>query len=196
MPSTIEAIIKNIEELQDELEEAFATRRAEFSYRVEKSRIVFEADLIRRHKVLKVRLSSFLRHARPAVVLTAPVIYALIIPIALLDLCVTFYQAVCFPIYGIGKVQRHDFIVFDRHRLAYLNGIEKLNCTYCSYANGLFAYVAEIASRTEQYWCPIKHAKRISGAHRHYPAFVDYGDGEGYRMKAPGLRAELDEPPE
>jgi len=32
----------------------------------------------------------------------------------------------------------------DRHHLAYLNVIEKLNCEYCGYANGVFAYVREI----------------------------------------------------
>ena len=86
--------------------------------------------------------------ARPLILLTAPFIYGVIVPIALLDLAVAVYQAVCFPIYGIAKVKRRDYIVFDRHRLAYLNAIEKMNCAYCSYANGLFAYVSEVASGT------------------------------------------------
>ena len=42
------------------------------------------------------------------VVLTAPVIYAGILPFALLDLFVGIYQAVCFPIYGIAKVKRGE----------------------------------------------------------------------------------------
>jgi hypothetical protein len=46
-------------------------------------------------------------------------------------------------------------ISFDRRKLAYLNAIEKLNCDY---ANGILTYAREIASRTEQFWCPIKHA--------------------------------------
>ena len=65
-------------------------------------------------------------------------------------------------------MRRRDYFVFDRHHLAYLNAIEKLNCAYCSYANGLVAYVREIAGRTEQFWCPIKHARRAIGAHAHY----------------------------
>lgn len=125
--------------------------------------------------------------------MTAPIIYTLIIPIALLDLSVTFYQAVCFPLYGISKVRRRDYMVFDRHHLAYLNGIEKLNCTYCSYANGLIAYVREVAARTEQYWCPIKHAERISDAHDRYPEFVDFGDAEAYHGRARQLRDVLKE---
>jgi hypothetical protein len=31
----------------------------------------------------------------------------------------------------------------DRHRLGYLNVIEKANCVYCSYANGVVAYVRD-----------------------------------------------------
>lgn len=33
------------------------------------------------------------------------------------DLLVTFYQWTCFPVYGIAKVMRGDYIVFDRHHL-------------------------------------------------------------------------------
>jgi hypothetical protein len=115
------------------------------------------------------------------VVLTAPVIYSLIVPLLLLDLVVMVYQAICFPVYGIGKVRRRDYFIFDRHHLAYLNALEKLNCAYCSYANGLIAFLREIAARTEQHWCPIKHARRAIGAHEHYREFVDYGDADGYR---------------
>lgn len=114
-------------------------------------------------------------------IVTAPVIYALIAPLFLLDLFVTAYQAVCFPVYGILKVRRGDYLVFDRYHLAYLNALEKLNCAYCAYANGLIAYVREIASRTEQYWCPIKHAWREIGACPRYAMFEDYGDADGYR---------------
>ena len=105
----------------------------------------------------------------------------MILPFVLLDLFVTVYQAICFPVYRIPKVRRGDYLIFDRSHLAYLNGLEKLNCAYCSYANGLIAYVREIAGRTEQHWCPIKHARRVIGAHPRYAAFEDYGDAYGYK---------------
>ena len=73
------------------------------------------------------------------------------------------------------------YLVFDRHYLPYLNALEKLNCAYCSYANGLIGYVGEIASRTEAYWCPIKHARRMVMTHAHYASFADFGDAEAYR---------------
>ena len=53
-------------------------------------------------------------------------------PDRLLDTWVTTYQFVCFPIFGISPVRRSAYIVIDRHRLGYLNAIEKLNCVYCA----------------------------------------------------------------
>jgi len=181
MNSDIAVLIDKIHALEAELEAELAKRRAELRVGLEKGRAFFEEEILRRHRELKTRLSRYILNANPLVILTAPVIYALIVPLLLLDLFVTIYQAVCFPVYEIPKVSRRDYLVFDRHHLAYLNAIEKLNCAYCSYANGLIGYVREIASRTEQYWCPIKHARRVIGAHSHYALFEDYGDAEGYR---------------
>ncbi|WP_417728372.1 hypothetical protein [Roseovarius sp.] len=173
-------LLTRIRELQDEMEEEFARRRAAFRYQYRNGRVVFEAEVRRRHREMRVRLLTFLRRTRPLTVITAPVIYSLIVPFVLLDLCVTLYQAICFPVYGIDKVRRADFIRVDRHHLAYLNALQKLNCVYCGYCNGLIGYVQEIAGRTEAYWCPIKHAARIGAHHSYYAQFVDYGDAEGF----------------
>jgi hypothetical protein len=97
--------------------------------------------------------------------------------------------------FGIARVKRSAYVVFDHHHLAYLNGIEKANCMFCSYATGVFAFVREIAGRTEQYWCPIRHASRIRAPHAHYDGFVDFGDADGYKKQLPVLRAELQPPP-
>jgi hypothetical protein len=91
------------------------------------------------------------------------------------------YQAICFPIYKIPQVRRRDYLVFDRHHLAYLNLLEKINCAYCSYCNNAIAFIREVAARTEIYWCPIKHARRVLGAHPHYQGFADFGDAEAFR---------------
>ncbi len=181
MNPNIATLMQKIRALEGELEAELAQRRAELRVGMERGRAVFEEEILRRHSELKTRLSTYLLAAHPLVIITAPVIYAMIVPIVLLDLFVTVYQAVCFPVYGIAKVRRRDYLIFDRHHLAYLNALEKLNCAYCSYANGLIAYVREIAGRTEQYWCPIKHARRVIGAHSHYAAFEDYGDAEAYQ---------------
>ena len=121
-------------------------------------------------------------------VLTAPVIYLGTIPFCLLDLFLAFYQGICFPIFGIPKVRRADYFVFDRGGLKYLILLERLNCMYCSYANGLCAYVTEIAARTEQHWCPIKHAIRLRAPHSRYPHFFDYGDAQRYGRQIETVR--------
>jgi hypothetical protein len=187
----IAVLTERIRALESELEAELAKHRAELRVGLEHGRAVFEEELLRRHRELRVRLSAYLLQARPLVILTAPAIYSLVVPLALLDLFVTVYQAICFPAYGIPKVRRRDYLVFDRHHLAYLNAIEKLNCAYCSYANGLIAYAREIAARTEQHWCPIKHARRVIGTHARYALFDDYGDAEGYQKRLAELRAAL-----
>ena len=90
-------------------------------------------------------------------------------------------------------VKRGDYIVIDRHSLQYLNLIERLNCIYCGYFNGLIAYVQEIAARSEQYWCPLKHARKLSMIHSRYHKFIEYGDGEYYLKKYEELRKDFDD---
>jgi hypothetical protein len=188
MNPQVATLIDKMRSLEAELEAELAKHRAELRVGLEKGRAIFEDEILRRHRELRTRLSAYILAARPLVVITAPVIYSVIVPLVLLDLFITVYQAICFPVYGIPKVRRRDYLVFDRHHLAYLNALEKLNCAYCSYANGLIAYVREIASRSEHYWCPVKHARRLIGAHTYYAAFEDYGDAEGYRRRLEELR--------
>jgi hypothetical protein len=188
MNEHIVRLLDQLKALETELEAEFAKNRAELRFGLEKGRVLFEEEVLRRHRELQTSLKSYIANARPMIVLTAPVIYAMIVPLVLLDISVSIYQAVCFRAYGIPRVSRADYFVFDRGHLAYLNALEKLNCAYCSYANGLIAYVREIAGRTEQYWCPIKHARRTVGAHAYYREFVDYGDADAYRQRL----AELD----
>jgi hypothetical protein len=141
----------------------------------------------------RVGLWRYIRHAHPLVVLTAPVIYGMIVPAVIMDLSVSVYQAVCFPVYGIPKVRRADYIAVDRHRLPYLNALQKLNCAYCGYFNGLIDYVGEIASRTEQYWCPIRHARRVKGVPTRYWHFMRYGDGKDLMKRWKRMREGLRE---
>ena len=191
MNSLIEALTEKIGELEAELDAEIGKRRAQLHVGLEKGRAVFEEEILRRHRELKRGVAAYILTAHPLVVLTAPVIYSVIVPLVLLDLFITVYQLVCFPVYGIPKVKRGDYFVFDRGYLAYLNAVEKLNCAYCSYGNGLVAYTREIFARTEQYWCPIKHARRVVGAHARYLKFDDYGDAESYQGRLEALRTSL-----
>lgn len=183
MSAEVDAIISKIRALEHELEAEFARQRAGLRFGLERGRVLFEQEVVRRHKEIRRGLGRYLLGANPLTVLSAPVIYSLIIPFAIMDIWVSLYQAICFRVYRIPQVKRGQYMVFDRSMLEYLNVIEKLNCAYCSYANGVVAYVREVASRTEQYWCPIKHAQRVYGAHPRYAQFIEYGDGEDYRDK-------------
>ncbi len=183
MTTQLDLLMEKLREIQAEIEVELAKRREELRFHLENRRIVFEREVLRLHREIKVGLARYIREANPLVVLTAPVIYSMIVPIAVLDLSVMIFQAVCFPAYGIPKVRRRDYLVFDRHHLAYLNVLEKINCGYCSYANGAISFMREVASRTEIYWCPIKHARRLLGPHPHYQGFADFGDAEGYRAR-------------
>lgn len=181
MNPKIEALLQGIRTMEEELEVQMALARAELHVRIEDGRVEFEKAILKRHREMKTRLLRYIVGAKPLIALTAPLIYVLIVPFALLDLFVTIYQFVCFPVYGIPRVRRRDYLIFDRRYLAYLNALEKLNCAYCSYANGVIGYVREIGSRTEQFWCPIKHARKLVGAHPRYNEYVEYGDAESYR---------------
>lgn len=142
----------------------------------------------------RIGVLSYLWSMNPSSLVAVPATYAVILAIALLDLLATLHQWATFPILGIRRVRRADYIAIDRHKLSYLNAIEKLNCLYCGYSNGVIAYAREIASRTEQYWCPIKHAKLIRSPHRRYPEFLEYGDAKGYRDKLADYRKKAGEP--
>ncbi len=191
MEAEIEELVRRLVRLEDEIERKLEAQRARFRYRLEEGRAVFEEGVIRQHKLIRTGLLSFLRTSPLATLIVAPAIYGLIVPIALLDLGVSIYQRICFTAWGMARVRRADYVIVDRHRLAYLNGIEKLNCAYCGYANGVIAYAREAASRTEQYWCPIKHALRQRSPHPRYRRFVDYGDAEGFRAQLDALRKEV-----
>jgi hypothetical protein len=150
-----------------------------------------EQDLAREARAFRQSIPAFIRESSVAALLTTPVIYSVLPVFLVLDAWITVYQWVCFPVYGIARVARRQYFVIDRHKLAYLNGIEKVNCVYCGYANGLIAYVREIAARTEQYWCPIKHARPIPEPHARYHLFFDYGDARAYRHELPSMRRSL-----
>ena len=191
MPQTIDELIKKIKDLQEELEGEFNKKREEFEFTIEKKRIRFAEEVARHQRRLKTGWLRYIVQAKPLNILTAPIIYSGFFPFIFLDVFLFVYQSVCFSVYGISKVKRSEYLVFDREDLPYLNFIEKFNCFYCSYGNGLLAYGREIAARTEQYWCPIKHARRIKAAHEHYPRFFEYGDADSYSKGLERLRKEL-----
>jgi len=191
MVTDINELIAEIRRLQAELESRWDSLRQQFQYTLDGHRVRFAAGVRRLHRRYRVGILRYLGETPASHILTAPVIYAMIVPMVILDIALVIYQQVCFRAYGVPCVARGDYLVIDRHQLGYLNGIEKFNCVYCGYGNGLMAMAQEIVARTEQYWCPIKHARRVRGAHSRYPAYADYGDAESYRARLEKLREEL-----
>ncbi|MEY5029917.1 MAG: hypothetical protein RLZ63_2232 [Pseudomonadota bacterium] len=191
MNSTLQDILKRINQLEEELQAELKRRRDELQADFDHRKIHFERAVLEQQRRFKTGLLHYVSQADLRHVITIPLIYGMLVPMVLLDATLTLYQWLCFPLYRIERVRRKDCWTFDRAHLAYLNALEKLNCAYCSYGNGLAAYFTEIASRTEQYWCPIKHARRVQHAHSRYNQFVDYGDAEGFKAELQRLRDQL-----
>ena len=192
--SRVDEIIAHLQGFEEEVRVEFEKRRSDFRFVIDEKRLRFGQDVIALQQLrFKRGVLAYLSRARPLSWLATPVIWLGIVPVALLDLFVVVYQAACFPAYDIPKVKRSEYVVLDRGDLEYLNAIEKLNCVYCGYANGVAGLFREVAARTEQYWCPIKHARRIVAEHDYYPNFFEHGDAESYRLGLERLRRALAE---
>jgi len=188
MNKKLDSLLDQMNDLERQMRQELQREEANFFYEVRTNKVRFTDEANVRNKKLSKGIFRYIADSPYMVLLTTPVIWACIVPIALVDLVLSIYQAICFPIYRIPKVHRADYILLDRGRLSYLNFIEKLNCQYCAYANGVLACATEVAGRTEQYWCPIKHALRMKSMHSRYRFFFDYGDAAHYRGEIEKLR--------
>ncbi|NIB39111.1 hypothetical protein HBA55_05915 [Pseudomaricurvus alkylphenolicus] len=193
MNNRLESLLEEIRQLEKEVLEELEQKREQWSYEIIARSVHFREEVIEQHRRQVTHVREYLRRAKWRHIITAPIIWMNLFPALLLDLVVSVYQWTCFPIYGIPRVKRSEHVVIDRHYLQYLNIIEKVNCVYCGYFNGVISYVREVAARTEQYWCPIKHAQRVHDPHSRYAGFVDFGDGESYREKFHALRGRAQE---
>ncbi|MBI1358494.1 MAG: hypothetical protein GC160_29510 [Acidobacteria bacterium] len=193
MSHNIKDLVAELRDLEDKLREALYEQKTRELFSIDGLKIRFDPDVAKEHRSRMKGVWGWFWASRPQNILSAPFIYGMVGPMALYDLFLSLYQAICFPLYGIPKVRRSSYIRIDRHHLGYLNLVERLNCIYCGYGNGLLAYAAEITSRTEQYWCPIKHAHKLLGTHTRYAHFLDYGDAEDYPERLEEMRQKLRE---
>ncbi|MEQ1898987.1 MAG: hypothetical protein ABL971_16590 [Vicinamibacterales bacterium] len=191
MSTYVDRIVARLRDAEEDLLGEVEAQQARWNYRVQRRRVWFDRELKQAHRRLRQSVPAFIAEGSFLSLLTAPVIYSLFLPFFVLDVWVTLYQWICFPAYGIARVRRRDYFTVDRHKLDYLNVIEKAHCVYCGYVSGFIAYVREIVARTEQYWCPIRHATPIPAPHQRYHLFFDYGDAEGYRRNLGSLRETL-----
>jgi hypothetical protein len=193
MNDRIRQLLDQMSALEEDLSIALHEQEASALFQINGKRVECEHSIRQAHRRLKTGFFRWVVAYRPQNLITGPIIYSMIFPMAILDLFVSFYQMTCFPIYGVAKVRRGNYIVFDRQQLEYLNIIEKFHCTYCAYGTGLIAYVEEIVARTEEYFCPIKHARKMLGTHARYARFLDYGDAADYEARLEAFRVGLGE---
>ena len=188
MNDKIRELLEEIEEMKIKLSEEIDKQESHISYQIKNGYVTFEKEVMARQKENMKNLLSWFREVPLLHLLSSPIIYAMIIPAALLDIILFIYQQIIFRIYKFQFIKRSDYMLFDHQYLGYLNPIEKLNCLYCSYFNGLMLYASAIAGRTELYFCPIKHAKKIIAQHQYYDQYLSYGDEEDYQRKIKELR--------
>jgi hypothetical protein len=191
MNERIQQLLGQMSLLEGELRTALSEQQSSVFFQIKGKRVEFEKSIKATHIKLKRNFFLWLVTDRPQNLITGPIIYSMIIPLLVTDIFITFYQITCFPIYGIKKVKRADYIIFDRQHLSYLNFIEKFHCTYCAYGAGMVAYISEIIGRTEQYFCPIKHARKVLSNHARYSRFLDFGEAENYEAKLEEYRRAL-----
>jgi hypothetical protein len=116
-----------------------------------------------------------------------PFIWFPLIAVLFLDFAISVYHEICFPLYGLEKVKRSEYVLIrDRAKLAYLSPLEKINCMYCGYVNGFLLYAKEISGRTEKYWCGVMHANKPGfkvQADQVKQNFARYGDERDFKEK-------------
>ena len=179
----IKALHLQISKLEDQLTKHREKEQEVSDYEVKGRRAIFADTVKQTHKENRTGVIDYMKKLSWKTYLTGSIVYFMIIPFAFLDLSVTIFQKICFWAWEVPKVHRSTFVFIDRHHLEYLNGIEKLYCIFCGYANGVIGFTREVAARTEKFWCPIKHATKVVHAHEHYSDYLDYGDASGWLTK-------------
>lgn len=183
MKDSIRDILAKIESLNIELREEYDRLSKEYGFYIEKKKVIFLEQFKKKNKTFKFPTWKYVIPTNIRHLVSMPFIYGMIVPAVLLDLALTIYQYTAFSLYRIPYVKRSEFFIYDRRFLDYLNFIQKLNCLYCSYVNGLFAYAVEIGARTERYWCPLKSAHKPKFSHGWYKDFADYGNPDDWNEK-------------
>lgn len=191
MNDKIKQLLSQISDIEDEIEKVINERQEQILYFYEDGKIKFKEGIEDAHKQLKTTVFKYILDSELRNLLSTPFIYSMIIMFVALDVSVTLYQAICFRLYKIKRVKRKTYIIIDRHKLMHLNSLERFNCIYCGYGNGVLSYAREVASRTEQYWCPIKHARKVIGRHSRYHDFIDFGDADNYYERLEEYRQKL-----
>lgn len=108
MNKNLEVLLGQIKDIELEVQNEIEKKEKLFGYQIKKGKAHFTAKVRAQHKLLATTLYKYLRHSKLFSVLTAPVIWFCVIPVLLMHLVAKVYQSICFPIYGIPKVNPKD----------------------------------------------------------------------------------------
>ena len=128
MNDKIREMLEEIEEMKVKLGEEIAQQESHISYGLKNGYVKFEKDVLERQRENMKNLLAWFREVPFLHFLTAPLIYAMLIPAIVFDVILFIYLQVVFRVFKFKIIKRSDYIIFDRHYLGYLNPIEKLNC--------------------------------------------------------------------
>ncbi|MEO7399959.1 MAG: hypothetical protein ABIV07_04210 [Polaromonas sp.] len=103
MNERISQILAQMAALENDLRSAVQDQESKMFFQIRGKRVEFESSVKAAHRKLKTNFFRWLVTNRPQNLITGPIIYAMIIPLMMLDLCVSFYQWSCFPIYGVTR---------------------------------------------------------------------------------------------
>ena len=182
MNSKINDILSEIDKKKQELKQEYLKIKEKYGFIIKWHKIIFNSEskkenIRQRKPILETIFTAQIRE-----IISIPFIYSVFFPAIFLDFILFIYQQTAFRLYRIPLVKRSNYIIYDRSELDYLNGIQKINCIYCSYVNWLFWYAVEIWGRTERYWCPIKHARKNPWWHDWEKHFADYWDAKWFKQ--------------
>jgi len=109
MNTRVDRFVSRIRLLEDELASEHEAQRQRWHYRLDRGRVWFDREVQLAHRRFKQSIPAFIAQGSVRNLLTAPIIYTLIVPLLVLDVWITLYQWMCFPIYGIAVVSRPSY---------------------------------------------------------------------------------------
>ena len=92
MNERINQILSQMAELEAELRSAVHDQESRMFFQIKGKRVEFDRTVREAHRKLKTNFFRWLVTNRPQNLITGPVIYSMVIPLLMLDACVSFYQ--------------------------------------------------------------------------------------------------------
>jgi hypothetical protein len=106
MAPYVERIVRRLHEAEEDLQREVHEQQRRWRFEVHRGRVRFDRGIRDAHRRMKQGIPAYIREGSLLSLVTAPVVYSLIVPLLVLDVWTTVYQCVCFPIYGVPRVHR------------------------------------------------------------------------------------------